>query len=200
MKALKVNEPTQLALERDRRYRVADTLTTAHSLLRDHYVRRAILLDLIVLFSSIVIAALAFVDPKLLLWLPWSSDSSRIAIGVLAIVAFFASIFAWRVDWKGRADAHDRAASAYAKAKFGLDTIHPEMDGQDVARVFLQFEEIGTNSIKVPESKFVSLKSRHLLKKQLSHILDRNPAASVRLVKLRLFVRHTLRALRQNLD
>ena len=66
--------------------------------------------------------------------------------------------------------------------------------------MFLQFEEIGTNSIKVPDSKFVSLKSRHLLKKQLSHILDRNPAASVRLVKLRLFVRHTLRALRQNLD
>ena len=60
-----------LIAEAQRRYRVADMLITMHSILRDSNSRRAIALDSEMFLSSIVIAALAFVDPDLLDWLPW---------------------------------------------------------------------------------------------------------------------------------
>ena len=60
-----------LIAEAQRRYRVADMLITMHSILRDSNSRRAIALDSEMFLSSIVIAALAFVDLDLLDWLPW---------------------------------------------------------------------------------------------------------------------------------
>ena len=101
-----------------RRYRVADMMVTMHSILRDDYGTRAIFLDCVIFASSIVIAALAFFDPRLFEWLPFKNDVTRVAIGVVAIITFLASILSWRVDWKGRANAHGRAAAAYAGAKF----------------------------------------------------------------------------------
>ena len=175
-------------------------MITAHSLLRDGFTKKATRLDLTVFFSSIVIAALALVDPNLLQWLPWHPDSTRVAIGFLALAIFFCSIVAWRVDWKDKAGAHERAASEYTKVKFSLDAIDMETDPSEVEGVFIQYEEISRTAIKIPESRFIALKSRHLLKKQLSRTLDNNPAASIRLVRLCLYLHHTIKSIRQGPD
>ena len=185
------------ASELQRRFRVADTMVTMHSICRDEYARRALILDAVVFLSSIVIAALAFLDPDLIGWLPWQPESSRIVIGTIAIITFFASVMAWRVDWKGKADAHGRAATAYAKAKFSLRAIDPEAGSRDIDLLIAQYEEVSSNTIAIPDSKFLALKSEHLLKVQVSRTLDRCPGAWVRLVKLRIRMRHTCRAFGQ---
>ena len=190
--------PDQLLNEVKRRYRVADQMVTMHSLLRDRYVKRAIGLDSSIFLSSIVIAALAFFDPTLLEWLPWTVGSTRIAIGILAIIAFFASIMGWRVDWKGKADAHGRAAAAYTKAKFTLRGIDSTTDMRTLELALAQYEEIGRNVIAIPDSKFLNLKSEHLLKIQTSRFLDRFPGVPVRCIRLQLRIRHTLRSLKHN--
>ena len=187
-----------LLKEVERRYRVADQMVTMHSILRDIYGRRAVGLDSMIFLSSIIIAALAFVDPTLLEWVPWDTGSTRIAIGILAIVAFFASIMAWRVDWKGKADAHARAASAYTKAKFNLAAIDGTSDIRNLELALAQYEEIGRNAIPIPDSKFLNLKSEHLLKIEVSRFLDHFPGVPVRCVKLQLRIRDTFRSIKNN--
>ena len=193
---MKGTEAEKIGAEIKRRRRVADMMVTMHSALRDSYTRRATGLDALILSSSIAIAALAFVDPVLVEWLPWEIGVTRIVIGILAIVAFFASVMAWKVDWKGKADAHSRAASAYTKAKFGLEAIGGEGEERDLESVLMQYEETSRNSVAVPESKFLGLKSEHLMKALVSRVLDRYPAASVRLVMLRMRLHHNFEALR----
>lgn len=185
-----------LATEVERRRRVCEMMITMHSTLRDRYATSAMFIDLLIFLSAIVIAALTFVDPNIVARISWSADSARIAIGVIAIVTVFASVVTWRVNWKGRADAHDRAAYAYSKIMFRIRDINSDTDLREIERVLMQYEEIGMSTISVPDSKFLSLKSRYLKKVQLSRMLDRTPGAFLPLVSLRLKLRHTSRAMK----
>lgn len=168
-------------------------MVTMHSILRDRYSHRAVLLDATLFLSSIIIAALAFVDPDLLTWLPWSQDSSRVAIGIVAIVTFFISLVAARVAWKGKADAHGRAASAFSLVKFRMRMEDRELDAGEVQRMLSQYEEVALNAIEVPDSQFLQLKSEHYMKIRLSRLLDRFPATPIRFARLRLRLRHARR-------
>ena len=175
-------------------------MITMHSILRDSYSRRAIFLDLIIFISSIIIVALTFADLDILYRLSWSADHSRVTIGILAIVTFFASIVAWRVNWKAKADAHGRAASAYTEILFMLRKIDSETERRQVEQATIQYDETSKNAISVPDSKFLSLKSKHLAKIHLSRTLDRNPAAWLPLISLRVKLRHTYRAMKDAND
>lgn len=169
-------------------------LITMHSILRDSNSRRAIALDSAIFLSSIIIASLAFVDPKLVDWLPWAENSTRVTIGLVAVFTFFIGLVSARVDWKGKADAHARAAKAYTEVKFKLDLRNGEYAEEEIQHRFAQYEEVGRAAIPIPESQFLRLKSEHYKKISLSRILDRFPAASMRLTKLRLRIRHTRKA------
>ena len=183
-----------------RRYRVADMMITMHSILRDRYRRRSVALDSIIFSSSVLIAALAFGDRSLVEWLRLTTESTRLAIGTVAIVTFLASLMAWMVDWKGKADAHDRAASAYTSAKFRLAPIDASTDERDMEQVLLLYEEIARSTVPVSDSAFLKLKSEHLMKIRLSRLLDRSPGASIRCLKFRLRLRHTRKALDEAQD
>ena len=169
-------------------------LITMHSILRDSNSRRAIALDSEMFLSSIVIAALAFVDLDLLDWLPWDEDSTRVAIGLIAVFTFFIGLVSARVDWKGKADAHARAAKGYTEAKFKLDFRDRKYDEEAIRRSLAQYEEVGRGTIPIPESQFLRLKAEHYKKNSLNRILDRFPAASICLTRLRLRFRHTRKA------
>ena len=183
-----------------RRYRVADMMITMHSTLRDRYRRRSVALDSVIFSSSVLIAALAFGDRSLVEWLRLTTESTRLAIGTVAIVTFLASLMAWMVDWKGKADAHDRAASAYTSAKFRLAPIDASTGERDMEQVLLLYEEIARSTVPVPDSAFLKLKSEHLMKIRLSRLLDRSPGASIRCLKFRLRLRHTRKALDEAQD
>ena len=172
-------------------------MITMHSMLRDSYRRRAIFLDLVILTTSLIIAALAFGDSELFDWLPIGDNSSRLAIGLVSIITFSASFFAWMVDWKSKANAHERAASAYSAAKFLLGSVDSTTRTQEIEQILMKSEEAARSSIAIPEAAFLRLKSEHLLKIRISRILDRSPSACLLLVKLRLRLRHTKTALKQ---
>lgn len=187
----------RLLEEVERRHLVADMMITMHSILRDSYKRRAVALDLVIFSSSVLIAALAFGDRAVVEWLHLNANSTRLAIGFVSVVTFLTSLVAWMVDWKGKADAHDRAASAYTNAKFRLRSVGPATDVRDLEQTLLLYEETGRNTVPVPDSRFLKLKSEHLMKIHLSRILNRSPGASLRWVRFRLRLRHTQSALEE---
>lgn len=184
-------EIDDLKAELRRRYQTADMMVTMHSVLRDQRSRNAFFLDILVFLFSFSIAALAFVDPDLLTWLPWSDTSSRIAIGIIAIVIFFVSLVASKVDWKGQSESHDRAASSWTEVKFRLRDQDRLNDLTNLRARLSFYDEIARNSIVIPESVFLRLKSEHLLKRRISRILNKYPAAPVKLTRLRLRWRHS---------
>ena len=180
---------TWILTELRRRYRVTDMLITMHSLLHEKFGRRALIVDGIIFFSSVVLVALAFMDPDLLEWLPGSTESSRITIGSIAVVTFFMSLINNRADWKGKADAHDRAAQLLSQLKFKLAGLHEDKQTIELEYLLASYEEITIAMVPIPDSNFLTLKSEHLLKLKISRILDRYPGSWVCLLQLRLRLR-----------
>jgi len=185
--------PGDLRAELKRIARVADMLCTAHAGLRDKYRLLATCLDLAVLLLSAWVVALAFVEPRINVSLTPFGLDPQLWVGLLGVGVFGLSIVQLRVDWKGRSDAHARAFEAYAEVKRDGDfllAIGQQITEQACQPVFTRYGAAG--AIPVPEDEFLRRKRRHLLKVAISRHLDSNPAASIHLTRLRLWVRDNL--------
>lgn len=170
---------------------VSEQLVTAHSVLRDRYARRAFVIDITILGSTLWLTAMSLVNPVMGVELTPGGLSRDLWLGVLSVVAFFLSIVQIRVDWKGKENAHARACDAYASVK--RETVNllaqEQFDGQEYKRILDKYESAGTMSIPIPESEFNKLKGKHKIKMEISNFLNDRPAASVPLLRFRLWCR-----------
>lgn len=96
------------------------------------------------------------------------------------------------VDWKGRADAHGRSLSMYAEAKSncievlnGTAPISKEIYN-GISTRYNMASDIG---IHIPDSRFLTLKQKHLVKIELSKQLDNNPSLCLPLARIKLWWR-----------
>ncbi len=184
------------AEEVTRRHRVMDQMLTAHSILRDRYGFRAVVLDVLVLVFSATLVATSFLDPALLHWLNLSDQAARITIGIASVGVFIISLFQLRVDWKVRAASHNRAVEKLGLLKAQYRALRGSFDPL-VAQVLLaKSNEILSELIPIPESEFATLKAQHLQKVEVSRLLDRYPSAPLLILKAKLSLRHTIAALR----
>ena len=186
-------ELVDLKAELKRVARVADILCTAHAGLRDRYRLFATYLDVFILLLSAWVVALAFVEPRINVSLTPFGFDPQIWVGLLGVAVFGLSIVQLRVDWKGRSDAHARAFEAYAKVKGDASFLLAagrEVTEQICQPIFIRYDAAGVTPI--PESEFLKQKRRHLLKVAVSRHLDDHPAASIRLMRLRLWIRDNL--------
>lgn len=179
---------TKLEVERQRK--TADMLVSCHARLRDQFAFHARVIDLFLLLASLLIVSLTFAADDVLEWLP---ISSRLGIGILAIGVTFGSLAAALLDWKASSARHDRAAQAYAAAKSALTLVGDSSTSDEVARALELYEEAGRYSVPIPEGSFARLKSEHRIKLLISRMLDKNPAAPVWLMRLRLRWGHSRR-------
>ena len=171
--------------------RVSEQLVTAHSLLRDRYARRAFVIDITILGSTLWLTAMALVNPIIGVELTPTGLTKDLWLGILSVVAFFLSIVQIRVDWKGKENAHARACDAYASVK--RETVNllaqEQFDGLEYKRILDKYESAGTLSIPIPEAEFTKLKGKHKIKMEISNFLNEKPAASVWLLRMRLWCR-----------
>jgi hypothetical protein len=176
--------------EIDRVLRVSDMLVTAHAHLRERYSRRALILDLTILALSVWLTAVVFVEPRLNLKLTPGGLDPQIWVGLLGIGTFFLSIVQLRVDWKGRSDAHKRSFDLYAEVKNEcryLLSSDGVLTREMCQRALTMFELASDVGSQIPEEEFLKEKRRHLLKVAMSRHLDAHPAASLLLLRLRLW-------------
>jgi|SRR5271169_2796439 len=183
--------------ELSRTLRVADMLTTCHSLLRDRYARLALILDLLILAASVWVTAMAFVDPEIAKRIAFPGFSPVMTIGLTAIFTVALSLFQLRVDWKQRSDRHNQAARAYAASKLELsavlnDATANEHDGDGALR---NYRFLGERYVAIPETSFNRLKRKHLIKVQISKEISNHPAAHIWAIRLRLWLTDTIKLL-----
>jgi hypothetical protein len=185
-------EEIQSRDEFERIRRVSNMLCSGHADLRDRYSRYAFLLDLSILALSTWIAALAFIDPKLALLVTPSNFDPQIWTGVLGTIAFFLSLLQFKVDWKGRADCHNRSLEIYAEVKRLAGQLlgsESELNSKDCKDVLSRYHMAGVIGASIPEREFLKQKRRHLTKVAISKHLDTHPYASIFIFKVKLWLR-----------
>jgi len=166
-------------------------LTSAHSGLRDTYRTKAIILDTLILAISLWLAAMAFADESVTAKLVPFSVQPMIWLGILALVTFFLSIVHLKVNWKEQSELHGKASRVYAslKQQSGYllsrgDEIWEEM----YRRLLDMYDFAGEFCIPIPERSFLKYKKKHRIKVKISRLLDDKPAASIRFLKLRMWL------------
>ncbi len=185
--------------ELNRQYRVLNQTLSMHSMLGDRYARRALLLDVILLACSVIFCATTFARDSVLTLVGVSAYSARTLLGIASVTAFFASLVALRVDWKGKTARHRDAVQklTHAMELFRRlrtdDGAWPLERGDELNRAY--WDAIN-NVVEVPSSLFVSLKARHVRKVQLSKMLDSAPGSPVLVLRLILLGRAVKKAWR----
>jgi hypothetical protein len=145
-----------------------------------------------ILLLSAWLTALAFVDPRLNPWVvPFGLDA-QLWIGLIGVVTFCLTLVQFKLDWRGRSEAHKRSFGMYVEVKreagyllASADDI-PSREFQRLAARYDMASDVGSG---VPERDFLRLKRRHKLKVELSKLLDTAPGAYVTLTKLKLILR-----------
>jgi hypothetical protein len=172
-----------------RAVRVADQTCSGYAYLRDKYIRRALILDLAILLLSAWLASMVFVHPAVAIKLSPPALPPEIWIGLLSIVTFGLSLVQLLVDWKGRAQRYRHSLgtlSAFVREYRPL-LASIEEDAADAA--LARYSTIADGLESIPERDFLRLKRMHLVKVEISRILDGKPGASLLLLRARMFLR-----------
>lgn len=175
-------------------YRVIDMMLTMHSALRDRYQRCALLMDLVLLCSSVILCAAVFIDPNVLKSLNIDPQMSQIAIGICSVLVFLISVVELRVDWKEKAERHSQANDTLGRFKAECRELLKSEDQPDPQRVREQCRACAwalNNLPKIPEAEFHRLKALHKRKIELSKMIDAYPGGPLFMLRFILWFRAT---------
>lgn len=181
--------------------RIADMLCTAHAVERATYRRWAAVVDILLMVISVYIVAMAFVDPALVPKLIPDQWNLVLWIGMLSIGTFILSMLQIMVNWKARADAHHRSFCMYAEAKskcIELLNANGAISREAYNSVRTRYDMATDIGIHIEDARFRKLKQKHLLKVEISKILDKRPAAWVWYLRVCLWWRDTFKTHENN--
>lgn len=171
--------------------RVIDMLLTMHSVLRDRNSRHALLLDILLLISSVILATTVWLDPEVPRDLGFSQDSSKLVVGVSSTLVFAISLIHLRVDWKGTAERHQQAASSLARLKLQIRPLLRSDSDVDPSQIENQNRECALVLAilpPIPDRHFNRLKAVHKRKIELSKAVDKYPNLPLWLLRAKLVV------------
>jgi hypothetical protein len=195
-----INMSSVSGKELSRQFRVLDQTLSMHTILRDRYATRGLIIDIVLLACSVIFCATTFARDDVFTQFGFSPQNVRYVLGVASIAAFFASLTALRVDWKGKSARH-RDATQKLTSVLALFRETRQEDGtwpQDRgAELHQAYWEAMNNVIEVPTSSFVGLKSRYLRNVEVSKMLDSMPGCPVFMLKLILFCRSISKTLKK---
>lgn len=172
-----------------------------HTILRDRYAKLALMLDIVLLACAVIFCATTFARDDLFAQIGLSPEKIHFVLGVASIAAFFASLVALRIDWKGRSAQHRDAVQRLTNVlalfrEFRRDDgTWPEDRRGELHRAY--WETIN-NVTEVPASSFVGLKARYLRKIEVSKMLDSAPGCPVFLLRLVLVCRSIRKTCRKD--
>src|SRR5438128_1755418 len=151
-------------VELERQYRVARQTQAMHTMLRDRYGGLATAIDIGLLASSVVLCATAFAREDLFVKIGLSPADTRNLRGIFSVLAFFLSLTAIRVNWKGKSANHHEAARkltglvALFRNLRRADGTWPPERAEEIQRAYWETMD---NIVPIPGRPFVPLKVRY---------------------------------------
>lgn len=173
-----------------RRMRLIDQQLTMHSLLRDRYAHRSLVLQLVILVGSVVGLTVAASDGSNPIRLLGINASLQTWIAVLSATTFVLTLVDILTDWKQRAWRHEDSANRLAqlKATYGRATVdegRATLLGVDLAATY--DATLAALPTTIPDRAFNRLKARHLRKVAVSRALSASPGKSEFLIRMQVW-------------
>lgn len=167
--------------------RVSDMLCTGHARLKQKFVRKAVVLDLLVLIFTAWLVALAFVDHRIDLILTPFDLEGRVWSGILSFGVFVLVLIQFKLDWKSRANGHRRTFEIYAniKREAGYLLSKKRNTNLEIKMVIDHYDLASMIGVEIPENEFLKCKKEHLSKIRISKYLDSHSSASLIIVRLK---------------
>jgi len=179
--------------EFERQKKVINMMITAHSVLRDRYVCLSQLFENTLLIASVVLNALVFIDSAFILKITKiNEDNQKLIIGLSSIIVFAITIVLLQVKWKEKAENHSKAAdqlfSLLQECRKIIELTDEGSKASAISEFEIKYTLITGTLIKIPDSKFNSLKLIHYRKIELSKLIDKNPSSILLILKLKMFL------------
>lgn len=174
-----------------RQKEVLNMMITMHSELRDRYIFKSKLTDIILFSSAAILNALVFVDYSFLENFGLDKDLIQLLIGILSITIFIISVLALIVSWKEKSEMHDKAANQLSKL---LNDCRYILECNDEERMKLipkfneEYKQVNVSITKIPTKKFNYLKSIHYKKIELSKMISEYPNTPLLLLRIKRFI------------
>lgn len=182
--------------EIERIKRVSDMMCSMHSKLRDIYSRRALMLDLSIMASSLWLVSMVFIEPAIGKKLSPPGMESKIWLGLIAIITFFLSLFQFKVGWKKESEVHKKSADFYALIKRECVYIISKNEVINIEKckhLLDRYDSSGDICIPIPEKNFLALKKYHLKKVFISRYIDKHHSASILLLKIKFWLKNNMK-------
>lgn len=187
--------------EIERQYRVLRQNIGIHSILRDEYSSKAKFSQILILLSSVVFCATTFASDQLFETLKLSIVTSRVMLGIASIIAFAFSLILLFVDWRGKSVQHSDAAGRWSAVleqfrRFRTDTgTWPDTVFDKLSTAYWEADK---NSVKIPNKRFNSLKSKYIRKVAISELKSLYPACPRLIIFCLLLYKDSSRAIRES--
>ena len=191
------NSNSKFLEELKRIRRVSDMMVTAHASLKEEFALLSLFSDVSLFSCSLFLTVIVFADPNFLI--KYFGNNYPFWLGIFSIATFIFSFVAGLLHWKVRAERHRYAFETYMNLKFtATDLINKvEQDEHaDVERFLERYYALTPTIITIPERVFLQCKRKHVIKVFISKYLDENPAVSILLLKIKIWIRDNFKAVK----
>lgn len=163
------------ASELTRQTKAVAEMLTCYSLLRDRFERLATLHRAGLLFVSVVLISLTFLDVQQLKGYGLPPLKTLLALRALTVALFFLTLLEYHFDWIGRARSYGYACERLANLRG-----HQLQKGRSPSPRVRQGLEVEYWSVigalpRIPEGSFLKLAHRHQRKMALKRSISSNP-------------------------
>lgn len=185
--------------EAERQHRVIDMMLTMHSVLRDRYKQRELIISTVLLCSSFIIVAGIFINPGILDKIRIDPNTVGRIVKICSLIVFLAVLIEVKVDWRGKAQRHEGAYKALQKLKVNSKEILVDynLTDEQVKDKWLLINATLNEQFAIPERKFNKLKALHLRKVNLSKMNSAHPGCPIFVLELILLCRSIIKVLQE---
>lgn len=153
-----------------------DQRISGHSRLHDNYKLRAIISEILLVGSAIILTISGLADEKYYAFLGLDPVFTRFCFSLYSVIALIISIIAWKIDWRSIALTHGQARDKLSNLKLECRRALSDSNtpSETLENLCKECSIKQTEIEPIPEKKFNSLKAWHLRKKELSIFASNN--------------------------
>lgn len=185
--------------EIERQYRVLKQTLSMHCDLRDEYMLKSRVAEILILVCTAFLCSVTFASDDFYRTLGMVPDRGRILMGVASVAAFASSLALLVLGWNRHAAQHAEAAKRWSEVlrRFRATRLDnkswPAHVWTELSGLYWQADKF---SVGIPGRRFNALKARYVRKVLISRLKSRYPGAPRFIVWFFVRVRHTSEALR----
>lgn len=184
-----------------RQYRVLKQTLSMHSDLRDEFMLKSRVAEIVILVCSAILCSVTFASDDFYRTLGMVPGHGRVVTGIASVAAFAFSLALIVLSWNREAAQHAEAAKRWSdvlqrfRATRLEDMSWPSQVWAELSGLYWQADKF---SVDIPGRRFNALKARYLRKVLISRLKSRYPGAPRFILWLLIRIRHTSGALRDS--